>query len=371
MAALFLYGTLRHPPLLSAVLGRDDVRALPARLPGHRIAWAEGERFPLIEAGGAAAEGVLLTDLEPEDMDRLDFYETGFGYARQVETVETDRGPVEAQVYFPDPWLWQAGDDWDLADWERRWGALAVEAAGDVMAYRGKLPGDEVARRFSYISARAWDRIMARDRAAPQTLRSAAGAGAPEVEDRPGGWDGFFRFRPIRGSYIRFDGNRSEPVEREVFVSYDAALVLPYDPVRDRVLLIEQFRYGVALRGDPCSRVLEPIAGMVEAGEDPADSARREASEEAGLTLTDLRPMTNVYASPGYSTDFFHCFLAICDLDFEGGHIGGHPEEDEDIRSHVLSFDAAMALVESGEVNVAPLAMMLLWLARVRGGLRG
>ena len=112
------------------------------------------------------------------------------------------------------------------------------------------------------------------------------------------------------------------------------------------------------------------MAGLVDAGEAPKETARREAVEEAGLALTDLRPMMQGYASPGYSTEFFHFFLGLCDLSAATGGLGGLPEESEDIRSHVISFDAAMALLDSGEVNQTPLAMMLLWLARYRSGLR-
>ena len=370
MADLFVYGTLRHRPLLDLVLGHGRADALAARLPGHQVCWAEGQIFPLITKGGEGAEGLVLRGLSAADLDRLDFYEGGFGYGTREAEVDTASGPLRAAVYFPDPGLWQPGAPWDLAAWERDHGALTLEAADEVMSYFGRLPAGDVAERFAFIRARAWSRVLAKTRQAPQTLRSAAGAAAPRITPREGGFDGFFRLRPIRGVHTRFDGSQSEGADREAFIGFDAALVLPYDPVRDRVLLVEQFRYGPVMRGDPCSRVLEPIAGMVDAGEDPMETARREAVEEADLSLTDIRPMTGVYASPGYSTDFFHCYLALCDLDFDSGGIGGHPDEDEDIRSHILPFTEAMALVESGEINVAPLVMMLLWLARQRPKLR-
>ena len=112
--------------------------------------------------------------------------------------------------------------------------------------------------------------------------------------------------------------------------------------------------------------MLEPVAGLVDAGEDPADTARREAREETGLELGEMIPMARGYASPGYSTEHFHCFLALCDLSGEAGGLGGLEAEQEDIRSHVLPYDAAMALLDSGEITALPLATMLLWLARWR-----
>ncbi len=372
MADLFVYGTLRHRPLLDLVLGHAGAVTEPAVLHGHRAVWAAGESFPLIVAGeaGDAAHGLLLRGLTPADIARLDFYEIGFGYGTRVLRVETAEGPVGALVYWPDAGFWTPGPDFDLADWAARWGPLSMDAAAEVMGYFGQLTSREVASRFGSIRARAWARHLAAARPAPQTLRSLAGAAAPQITPRPGGFDGFFRLRRINARHTRFDGTVSAPVDREVYIAFDAALVLPYDPVHDRVLVVEQFRYGPAMRGDPAPRVFEPVAGMVDAGEDPAETARREAREEAGLTLADIRPMTGAYAAPGYATDFFHCFYALCDLDGAGGRVGGHPDEDEDIRTHVLSFDRAMALVESGEINIAPLAMMLLWLDRLRPALR-
>lgn len=364
MTPLFVYGTLRHRPLLDTVLGRPDARADAARLPGHQVHWAAGQNFPYIQEGAQGAEGLLLSDLSDEDMARLDFYEGGFGYDTRVLDVMTASGAVPARVYFARPGLWEAGALWDLGDWVRDHGALSVSAAQEVMELLGTITPAEVARRFPFIRARAWSRMLAATGAQGAARRSPAGEAAPEFSDRPGGFDGFFRLRPVSSSFRRFDGTRSQTVEREVFQGFDAALVLPYDPVRERVLLVEQFRLGPALRGDPHARILEPIAGMVDAGETPADAARREAREEAGIALGHLEHMTSVYASPGYSTDFFHCYLAECDLDIDGGRIGGHPEEDEDIRTHVLPLAEALDLVDSGEINVAPLTMMLLWLNR-------
>ena len=80
--------------------------------------------------------------------------------------------------------------------------------------------------------------------------------------------------------------------------------------------------------------------------------------------------MVKIYASPGYTTEFFHCFLGLCDLSEDDNGLAGLDEEHEDIRNHVISFDRAMELIDSGEINVGPLVMMLFWLARHREELR-
>jgi nudix-type nucleoside diphosphatase (YffH/AdpP family) len=170
---------------------------------------------------------------------------------------------------------------------------------------------------------------------------------------------------------MQFDGAISETLDREVFVAGDAATVLPYDPGRDRVLLIEQFRMGPYERGDRHPWILEPIAGRIDGFETAASTARREAVEEAGLNLRALEPIARYYGTPGYSTELFHSFLGIADLPDGLTGLGGVADEHEDIRSHVISFDAAMQLIETGEANNGPLILSLLWLARERDRLRG
>lgn len=369
--ALFLYGTLRHLPLLEIVLGRSAVDGLsPARLPGHAVHWAAGQGFPLIATQeGAVAEGLLLDGLDEDDLARLDFYEGGFGYALRDVCVQTDGGPTVARVYFPDPGLWAAGAPWDLEDWVARHGALTLRFAQEVMARMGRNSAEEVAALAPFIRARAWAQMLGQ-RPAPTSLRRDARPGDVELSGRPTGFEGFFRLKHFDLRHRRFDGSLSDWFQRETFVAYDAALVLPYDPKTDHVLLVEQLRFGPIWRDDPAPWILEPIAGLVDAGEAPADTARREAVEEAGLELGDLQLISRAYPSPGYSTEFYHCYLGLCDLERQRRDNDGLPDENEDIRSHVIPFDRAMALVDSGEINALPLVAMLLWLARHREHLR-
>ncbi|MBV2361175.1 gamma-glutamylcyclotransferase [Thalassococcus sp. CAU 1522] len=372
MPDLFVYGTLRHLPLLETVLGRGLGRdaTCPATLRGYAVSRAKDQPFPMIAtSAGGCATGVVLRGPTETDLNRLDYFEGGFGYDRVPVDVETAEGPRRATVYVPRPGLWQAYGPWDLDGWVRDWGQVAQDAADEIMRHYGRTPSDRMQALRPFLYARAWARSLA-ETPAPQTLRSAMTAADVEVLRDRAGFDGFFRIRAFDLRHRRFDGTTTDPVSREGFVAFDAALVIPYDPATDRLLLIEQLRYGPLLRGDPAPWVLEPIAGLVDAGENPADCARREAVEEAGITLTALEPMTRVYASPGYSSEFFHCFLGLCDLSDHSGGLGGLDSENEDIRSHVIAFDRAMALIDSGEINAGPLAMMLLWLARHRDRLR-
>ena len=146
--------------------------------------------------------------------------------------------------------------------------------------------------------------------------------------------------------------------------------MLPYDPVRDRVLLVEQIRMGPLARGDATCWQLEPIAGHIDPGETPQAAARREALEEAGITLGKLEPVANVYASPGNATEFFHIFVGLADLPDLITGTGGLASEGEDIRSHLMSFDELMALADAQALANAPLVASAYWLARHRERLR-
>lgn len=99
-------------------------------------------------------------------------------------------------------------------------------------------------------------------------------------------------------------------IRREVFERGHGVCVLPYDPAGDRLVLIEQFRVAPYVCGDR-AWLVEVIAGVIDAGEAPEDVARREAKEEAGLTLD--RPLERIgrfYSSPGAMSETLTLFCA-------------------------------------------------------------
>lgn len=372
MTSLFLYGTLRDTDLLEIVLGQPpgEIDRRDAVLGGHAVDWAEGQIFPMIRTDAARrAEGHLLRHLAPDQIARLDFYEGKFGYALKPVRVRAGGADHDALVYFPDPERWQPGSPWSLADWQAQWGALARAAADETMGYFGRLSVDEVTARVPMIRTRAAARVAAAQ-GVPADLRSDTPAEEVMVERIETPHAGFYLTRAYDLRHPVYSGGLGPLVRREVFVSTDAAIVLPYDPARDRVLLVEQFRMGPFGRGDPRPWVLEPVAGRVDPGETPAETAMREAREEAGLSLSRLERISSHYCSPGCSTEYFHCFLGLCDLPDGHRGPGGLAAENEDIRIHVIAFDDAMGLLQTGEADIGPLVLSLLWLARERDRLR-
>ena len=190
-----------------------------------------------------------------------------------------------------------------------------------------------------------------------------------EVVEREECFRGFYKLDRLHLRHRLFAGGMGKLINRELFVRHDAVCVLPYDPRRDEVVLIEQFRVG-ALDKSRNPWLLELVAGLIDKNEQPEEVARREAMEEAGLTLGALWPLSVYYPSPGGSDERVHLFVGRCDSVGAGG-IHGLEEEGEDIRVHVLSFEDALARVRDGRIDNAASIMALQWLALNRDEVRG
>jgi ADP-ribose pyrophosphatase len=189
-----------------------------------------------------------------------------------------------------------------------------------------------------------------------------------EILDRTVVFEGHFQMVRYRLRHWQFAGGLGPELVRELFVRGHAVAVLPYDPLRDEVALIEQFRVG-ALETDWDPWLLETVAGIIEAGESPQAVARREALEEAGLEVLDLAPVCSCFMSPGGSSEIVHVFVGRVDATAAGG-IFGLPDEGEDIKVHVLPFAQALALLDEGRLRVAHTLLALQWLARHHEALR-
>lgn len=189
---------------------------------------------------------------------------------------------------------------------------------------------------------------------------------AEVLEDRPL-YEGFYSMRKLRLRHRLFRGGWGQPVERELFVRPEAVGLLPYDPHRDAVGLVEQFRVG-ALSGGDSPWLLELVAGLIDRDEEPEAVARREAQEEAGVEVRALEPMYRYFSSPGGSNEYFHLFCAQVDLDQEG--VFGLAEESEDIRLHIVPAEEAFALLERGRISNAHTLIALLWLQREQARLQ-
>ena len=189
-----------------------------------------------------------------------------------------------------------------------------------------------------------------------------------EVFERIVCYQGFFRLERYRLRHRLFSGVWSREMVREVFERGHAAAVLPYDPGRDQVVLVEQFRIG-ALQAPGGPWLLEIIAGIIDPGETPEEVVRREAVEESDCVLQEVVPICEYHVSPGGTTERISLFCGKVDASHLGG-VHGLAEEEEDIRVLVMSTDEAVALLHTGKIQSAAPIIALQWLLLNRESLR-
>ncbi|MWN89301.1 ADP-ribose diphosphatase [Gilliamella sp. Pra-s65] len=174
-------------------------------------------------------------------------------------------------------------------------------------------------------------------------------------------YKGFFSLFEYRFQYRKFDGSMSEVVAREILERGHAVVLLAYDAKRDDVVLIEQIRIA-AIETQDSPWMLELIAGMMDhENESYEDVARREAMEEAGVTVGRCKPIISYLASPGGLTERLHILVGEVDSSTAKG-IHGLAEENEDIKVHVVSRSQAYQWVEDGIINNAASIIALQWL---------
>ena len=170
-----------------------------------------------------------------------------------------------------------------------------------------------------------------------------------------------FKVTKAKFRHSLFKGAMSEPITRIVFERADASAVLLYNPEKERIHLVRQFRYPayITLENDndediSKAWILELVAGVIEDGQAALDTAKRELLEETGFKVTgEFKSLGTIYVSPGGTSERIHLYLAhVKDLDkVEAG--GGLVEEGEDIALETFSLDEAMEMIGTGEISDA------------------
>lgn len=191
-----------------------------------------------------------------------------------------------------------------------------------------------------------------------------------EIIERRRVHEGFFRLDVLKLRHELFRGGMSEVLTRELWVQRGAVAVLPYDPAADAVVLTEQFRTG-ALEAPEGSWLTEGVAGLLDPGEAPEQTAAREVREEIGLELGRL-DLAGVYlASPGTTSERVHAYVGEVEVPVaDGDRYGGVAGEHEDILVRVVPADEAVALFRRGRIvaanTVIPLQHLMLNRERLR-----
>lgn len=354
---VFLAGALRCPDILRLVVGEKDLT--PASLEG----FSENMSVPGIwQALNSAVQGAVLNSVDAEDRAKLDFYGEVYGAVQtQVKIGLSNGTDMVANAYVTK----QNDLRFELPD-ALNSEAVHMRMAEEIMMYYNDLSAEYVTIRLPGIFRRATSYVTTRAMPADPDRDLSQNV---VIKERKRPYMNFFAVEENDLQFRRYDGQLSNVVNRGTIHVGQVMAVLPYDPVLDCVLLVEQFRAAVMMSGSLTPWVWQPVAGLIDPGETSEAAAHREAKEEAGLTLSGLERAGQAYSSPGSSTEYMHLFVGIADLR-DTQAIGGLAEEDEDIRSRVLSFEELIQAVDLHQFQDLPLLMLANWLARHRDRLR-
>jgi ADP-ribose pyrophosphatase len=180
---------------------------------------------------------------------------------------------------------------------------------------------------------------------------------------------GFFTLNRYKLKHTLFAGGWTADLLREVLERGHAVAVLPYDPITDKVVLIEQFRPGAMVAEHNPPWLFEIVAGIIEPNELPEQVAHREMQEEAGCKILDLKPIYHFFVSPGAVSETTQLYCAKVDASNISG-LHGVEAEAEDIKVHVMPYQQAMQMLNEGKIMYAPAIMALQWLTLHREQLR-
>lgn len=181
-------------------------------------------------------------------------------------------------------------------------------------------------------------------------------------------FDGFFQMEKYRLQHTRYDGGWTSPLSRELFERGHAVAILLYDPIRDVVVMVEQFRIG-AMNHPDHPWFTEIVAGMVEEGETEEGVARRESVEEAGCEVGRVEFITRYWVSPGGTSETIALYCGEVDARQAAG-VHGLEHEGEDILVRPFSYQETIARWQQGKINSAAPLIAVQWLMMNRDRLR-
>lgn len=276
---VFLYGPFADRALLQALIGAMEGKATPASLGGFSLrAGALKGAATVAPQEGAEVSGLVLSGLSDTARSTLDsFLQTHGAIIQQLPVRIADHDHQVQTPVLPAP----RDAPWDQKLWQDVWAPIWRASVPEIRSLQSTLSPKQLAARLPVIWSRASAQLAVQTE--PRLADSGLDLGDVTIHSRQRVHSNFFAVDEITLSHARFDGDQGPVLEREVFVAADAVTVLPYDPLRDVVLLVEQIRMGPLARGDRFPWVMEPVAGRIEPGDSPESTARKEAMEEAGL----------------------------------------------------------------------------------------
>lgn len=190
-----------------------------------------------------------------------------------------------------------------------------------------------------------------------------------QVETRTTPYRGYMRLDIYKFRHRVFDRGWSDDISREVVERGHVVAVLPYDPVRDEVVLLEQFRIGAYTSPGMTPWQIECVAGIIEPHQTTLEAAAREMEEETGAQpVGDLEPIHTYLTSPGFTSESICMYCGRVDADGIGG-VYGLAHEGEYIRVFTAASDEAFRLLDSGRIENGMTIIALQWLRHHRARL--
>ena len=147
--------------------------------------------------------------------------------------------------------------------------------------------------------------------------------------------------------------------KREVYDRGNGATVLLYNRQKQSVVLVRQFRVATWVNGNLDGMLIETCAGLLD-DDEPEACIRKEAIEETGYQVSNVRKVFQLYMSPGGVTEIVHFFIAEYDERLRQNDGGG--VEDEDIDVLELPCTQAIEMIRSGEICDGKTVILLQYL---------
>ena len=172
-------------------------------------------------------------------------------------------------------------------------------------------------------------------------------------------YSGFFSLNKYEFIHKKHDGEWTGTVEREIFSGAHVSTLLPYDPIKNEIILIQQFRAGVLSRYDE-DYLLEIVAGIIDEGENPEQTAIRECFEETGCEVKKIHPIQSYFPAPGSSESYYHLYLGEINT-FDGDKIKGLEKENEDILVKSFRVDEVRQMLKEKKIINGLTLVALQW----------
>ena len=172
-------------------------------------------------------------------------------------------------------------------------------------------------------------------------------------------YSGFFKLKKIEFNYQKHDGSWSNQVDREIFGGAHVSTLLPYDPKKKEIILIQQFRAGVISRYDE-DYLFEIVAGIIDENETPEETAKRECFEETGCIVNKVTPVQGYFPAPGSSESYYDLFLGEVNS-FEGERIRGLETENENILVKSYKVEKVRNMLKKGKIKNGLTLIALQW----------